>query len=135
MAEQQNVQVVQQIYQAFGRGDVPAILAATDEDGVMYHPGPAGVLPWARPYRGHQEWGEFFKTLGETVDVEAFEPKEFLAQGDAVVALGSYRMKAKRTGGSFGSEWAMVWRFRDGKVTEVRVYEDTAAMVTALRGN
>lgn len=133
MAEQQNVAAVQQIYQAFGRGDIPAILNATAEGAVMHHSGPADVLPWARSYRGATEWSEFFKTLGETVDVEAFEPREFIAQGDAVIALGYYRMKAKRTGSSFESEWAMAWRFLDGKATEVRVYEDTAPMADALR--
>lgn len=133
MAEPDNVRCVEEIYGAFARGDVPAVLDQLDDDVDWYDPGPAEVSHAGR-YRGREDVGRFFSLLGETLDFEAFEPREFLADGDRVVVLGSMRATVKRTGRSFENEWAMVWRFERGKVARWQVYEDTARELEAHTG-
>jgi hypothetical protein len=44
--------------------------------------------------------------LAEKQEAEQFEPGEFVAQGDKVVALGHYRWRIKSTGHSYPSDWA-----------------------------
>lgn len=134
MSEQKNTHLIQQLYAAFGRGDVPVILAAFADQFEFHHHGPPEVLPWARSRHTKDEVAEFFKVLGETLDVLAFEPRAYVAQGDKVVALGYFRARAKATGREFDEHWAMEWTLRDGKVVGYRAYDDTAAMVEALRG-
>ena len=92
-------------------------------------------MPWGgRTHVGRDGWAEFFGDLGATLEPEAFEPEEYLAQGDRVVALGNYRFRAKATGKSFSCQWAMAWRFRDGKPVDCRVFEDTDTQAKAVRG-
>ena len=130
MPEQENVQMVQELYAAFGRGDVPAILDQMADEVVLYDPGPPEV-PHAGRYQGPEEVGLFFARVAETLEIEAFAPTEFLAQADRVVVLGSLRARVRNTGRSYDNEWAMVWTLRDGKVTAWQLYEDTARELAA----
>jgi hypothetical protein len=130
MTEGENVQRIQELYAAFGRGDVPAILDQLTDDTVWYDPGPPEV-PHAGRYRGREEVGHFFARVAETVELEEFTPTEFVAQGDRVVVLGSLRGQARETGRSYDNEWAMVWTLRDGKVAGMQIYEDTARELAA----
>ena len=130
MTEQENVQRIHELYAAFGRGDVPAILDQLTDDVVWYDPGPPEV-PHAGRYRGREEVGRFFARIAETVEIEEFAPTEFFAQADRVVVLGSLRGRVKETGRSYDNEWAMVWTLRDGKVAGWQIYEDTARELAA----
>ena len=56
---------------------------------------------------------------------DRFEPREFIAQGDRVVVLGYYSGKGRTTGRSFGTNWAMVFTVKEGKVTGFHEYFDT----------
>lgn len=133
MSTQDNVKAVQDIYAAFGKQDIPFILNALAED-VEWHEPPAGEAPFQGTYHGRDGVGRFFMGLAEAVDVQAFEPREFYADGDTVVALGYYRFHAKKTGKTYDTGWAMVWRFRSGKVTKFEIYKDSAAEAVALHG-
>src|SRR6185436_16648723 len=106
--EERNTQVVKDAYAAFGRGDVEAILASV-ADNVDWHGviGGEGVLPNAGRRHGRAAVREFFAQVNEAYGVEQFEPREFVAQGDNVVALGHYRAKTKPSGASADSDWAM----------------------------
>ena len=76
---------------------------------------------------------EFFRILDETTHFETFEPREYIAQGEKVVALGTYSGIAKPTGRRFGMDWAMVWTIRGGKVVKFHEYTDTLAGANAFR--
>lgn len=135
MSEQDNVRVIQDIYAAFGRGDIDAILDALSNDSQLHHSGLPGAVPWAsRTHSGRDGWAEFFEELGSTMQAEAFEPSEYFAQGDRVVALGNYRFRATGTGRTFESPWAMAWTVRDGKAADCRVYDDTQTQADAIGG-
>jgi hypothetical protein len=117
--------MIRSVYEAFGRGDVPAILGMLADDVDWYDPGPPEVTHAGR-YRGRDDVGRFFSKVGESLDIEAFQQTEFIAKGDRVIVLGSIRAKVKRTGLVYDSEFAMSWTLRDGRVTKWQVYEDTA---------
>ena len=132
MSEQDNVRTVQEIYAAFGRGDIPAILNVVSPDVQWVNAGPAEI-PYAKQRRGLAEVEDFFQTLYATVEPEEFEPKEYFAQGDRVLVLGRWSGRSKATGRHFDSPWAMAWTLQDGKVTSFHSYEDTAAVAAAFR--
>ncbi len=91
MQEAQNTKIVQDAYDAFGRGDVQTLLGYFDE-AILWKPvhGAARHVPTAGERRGKAAVGEFFKIVSEQVNFLRFEPKEFVAQGDKVVAIGHY---------------------------------------------
>jgi uncharacterized protein len=95
---------------------------------------PAGpsVIPYADTRHGHEGVAEFFSLVGKTLEMEQFEPREFVAQGEPVVVLGYERSVVKSTGRTFEQEWTHVYTLRDGKIARGRVIDDTAAQVVAL---
>jgi ketosteroid isomerase-like protein len=133
MSEAQNTQVVKDAYAAFQRGDINTILGLLDEEIVWQAvKGTEGVVPTAGVRHGRAGVAEFFKQLGEAVAFDAFEPREFVAQGDTVVAIGYYRGKAKPTGRPMSSDWVMVFNFRGAKIARFREFTDSAAIVRAF---
>ena len=135
MAEAANTQLIKEAYAAFQRGDIAAILNSCDDNvewqGVI---GTEGVLPQSGLRRGKAQVGEFFKQVADTTDFKSFEPKEFIAQGDKVVVLGSYAANMKPSGQRYASDWVMVFTVRNGKVTGFREFSDSAQLVRAYKG-
>jgi len=133
MSEAQNTKVVQDAYAAFGRGDIPTLLGCMTDD-VQWQPviGTARHVPFSGARTGKAAVAEFFKQVSETEDFEQFEPREFVAQRDMVVAIGHYRARANATGRTFDSAFAMVFTLRDGKVAAFREFTDSAAINAAF---
>jgi ketosteroid isomerase-like protein len=121
-----NGDIVKGLYEALGKGDVPAVLSAFDAriewneaDGFLYADG--------NPYVGPQAIAE--GVLQRAVaDVEQFAilPESFIDAGDAVVAEGRYSGTIKATGTPVDAQFAHVWHLRDGKVIRFQQYTDTA---------
>ena len=84
-----------------------------------------------RPLSWPRRVVRFFSRVGESLAIEAFQPTEFIVQGDRVIVLGSLRAKVKQTGLVYDNEWAMSWTLRDGRITKWQVYEDTARELAA----
>ncbi len=135
MSEARNTQMVKDAYAAFLRGDAQTILDMLDDhvewQGVI---GGEGVLPNAGRRKGKAQVAEFFGQVAEAYDFERFDPKEFVAQGDTVVAVGDYRAVTKPANRIVNSEWAMVFTFRDGKIASFREFTDSAQLVKAYAG-
>jgi ketosteroid isomerase-like protein len=131
MSEQDNVEVVQTVYRKFGEGDISGIMDFIAEDVVVELYGPA-VIPFAGTFNGRDGIAKFFQLVGENLEVEMFEPLEFIVQGDTVVALGHERVKARSTGKGWETQWAMIWTVDAGKVVCLREYHNTADMVAAF---
>ena len=87
MSEQENTRLVQQVYENFKRGDIKALLNLLSHNIEWQLPEIENV-PFAGTRRGQEQMGEFFASLVETQEVQHFQPREFNAQGDKVVALG-----------------------------------------------
>jgi ketosteroid isomerase-like protein len=132
MSEQQNIAIVQRGYDAFGRGDIEALMALFDRDIQWDTPGPT-ELPTAGSRRGLEQVRGFFQTLNETFEIQRFEPKTFLGQGDIVVVLGDDTARVRATGKVIVSPWVHAFTLRDGKVTRFQEYLDTAPVVAELQ--
>ena len=91
-----NKEIVEHAYASFATGDVPAALGVMADD---IHWTEADGFPLAGTYVGPQAVLEgVFMRLGEIGDDFAVVPERFVADGDTVVALGSYRWKRKSSG-------------------------------------
>jgi ketosteroid isomerase-like protein len=133
MSEAENTRVVQDAYAAFGRGDITTLLGYMTDD-VHWRPviGTAKHVPFSGERTGKAGVAEFFKQVAESEDFQQFEPREFIAQGDTVVALGHYRAVAKATGAMFDCDFAMVFAIRDGRIAAFREFTDSAAVNAAF---
>jgi ketosteroid isomerase-like protein len=131
--EEENVSIVKQLYDAFGRSDISSVLYIFADDAVAHGPAPAGVLPWGGIHHGRQGVAELLKALGESLEDEQFELHEFIAQRNKVVVPGYAKGHAKPTGRPYEIKFVHIWSVRNGKISELHVYNDTAALVEALR--
>jgi ketosteroid isomerase-like protein len=131
MSAQENKRVVQSVFEAFGRGDIPGVLSVLADDVLWTMPGPPEV-PYYGERRGHEGVTDFFVRLGTHVEFESFEPREFIAEGERVVVLGFERGRVRSTGKIFDNDWALVFTVRDGKVSHFRSYENTGAVADAF---
>ena len=130
MSEQDNVAVVRRAYESFKGGDIRSILDSLTDEVNWRLPEIEGV-PFSGGRQGRESVGGFFTQLADSQDVISFEPREFVAQGDKVVALGTYRWRVKRTGREYGGDWAHVFTVRDGRIASFHEYMDSAAAAAA----
>ena len=126
------VRIVQEVYAAFGRGDIPAIVARMSDDIAWKSAGAEG-LPIRVDTRGKAAATKWFADLGALDDVKAFEPREYIDGGEHVTALGVYRAADRKTGKIYETEWAHVFTVRGGKVTRWNGFLDTEAQAKVRR--
>ena len=138
MSVQTNTATVRQVYENFEalgrarakRPDLKPLLSLYSAD-VEWHVPEMENVPFAGPRRGIAGVRDFFAAITESLEVLQFEPREYIAQGDKVVALGRYSWRVKATGREFSSDFAHVCTIRDGKIVRFHEYMDTAAEVRA----
>lgn len=130
MSEQDNLDIVMGIYEAFGRGDLPAVLNRVDPQAELQFEGPSAV-PWTGNYHGREGWTKFFQTLGRNVDEITLTMEPFAAQGDRVVVAGRYQARVKATGQRIDSPLVHLWTLRNGMVARCLELTDTAAEAAA----
>ena len=132
--EDTNVELIKQVYAAFKRADIKALLALFAEDFDFQHPMPQTIWPFAGIRKGHQAFIEFIQGSSSVIEREHFEGGQYIAQGDWVVVLLSERMRAKSTAVAFDNPHVHVFKIVDGKIAKLMIFEDTAPIIAALQG-
>jgi hypothetical protein len=130
MSVQENVQIVKDGFAAFGRGDIQGMLALFAEDSEWITPGEG--FPWVGTYRGRAAVADFLQKVPEIMELSFWEPREFVAKADRVLVVGFESGRIKATNRAFEGHWVMAFTVRNGKVTNVREYNDTLAVAQAL---
>jgi uncharacterized protein len=131
-----NTETIRAIYEAFGRGDVPAILAvlANDVDwnnDRVY----SRECPWNGNFQGKAKVPNFFQAVGENLELSVFDPHTFVASGDHVMVMLRVEGSVKKNGQPFVNDAVHAWTFNDrGQVSAYRHYNDTAMELAAWRG-
>ena len=123
---------VQELYAAFGRGDLGGILAKLSDDVVWESEGPATISS-SGVRHGKAEAQGFFEGLNNDFTDHQLTITDYVASGDTVMTLGRYAAAAKSTGRKVDTPIAHYWKFRDGKVIRYVGFSDTAAALEALQ--
>ena len=92
---------------------------------------PKDVIPLVGQREGARLVVQILAKLSEMQDAEQFDIREFVAQGDTVIALGHYRWRIKSSGQFFESDWARAFGIRNGKISSFQEYVDTYAWAAA----
>jgi ketosteroid isomerase-like protein len=134
MSANDNVKVIHSVYEAFGRGDVAAILdVLTDDVDWASEAADAKGAPWYGVRRGHVGVAAFFEGFGSTMEVEEFTPEVFAATDSEVLTIVHLRARVRASGQSISMDLHHRFTFRDGKIAYYRGTEDTQQTVAALR--
>jgi uncharacterized protein len=124
--------VIQGIYEAFGRGDVPAILAALDENIDWRVP---ENLPHGSDYRGRDGVGRFFQGIGENWDGIAVDIEDILSGDERAVVLARIHGKLRATGEDTGYTGAHAWTVHDGTPIRFAEYVDAPLTLPAAHAS
>jgi ketosteroid isomerase-like protein len=132
-----NIETIKQIYEAFGRGDIPAILEKLAED-VRWEEWSTGNsaqerdVPYMRPRRGREAVGGFFQDVQDDFELNSFSPLAFLEGDDRVAVLIEVDLTVKSTGKRLQDQEIHLWEFApDGKAVSHRHFLDTAKAIEA----
>jgi ketosteroid isomerase-like protein len=93
-----NLESVQAVYEAFGRGDVPAILEVLSDDVEWDEDAPAYGIPIYEPGAGKEHVKRFFNAVQEGLEFLRFEPTNFLSGGNQVAVPVNIEAKVKSNG-------------------------------------
>lgn len=129
-----NIDLVKGTYAAFGKGDIKRIINALTPGVDWQSYGNPMHFPTLGPHTGPSQVQSFFQKVGDTLEFSEFDPREFYASGDVVIALGHFTAKVKDTGRTASAHWAHVFTFKNGQVVKFREYTDTAAFAEAYTG-
>lgn len=120
-----NAELIQNLYEAFGKGDVPTVLGAFAPH-IQWREAEGFYLAEGNPYVGPQAVAEgVFQRIVSDLDDFTVVPQNTIDGGDTVVVEGRYRGKVKSTGKAVDAQFAHVWGFEDGKVVRFQQYTDT----------
>lgn len=128
-----NTTTTMTIYEAFGRGDVPAILEHLADD-VEWERSPRDTgLPYLQPRRGRDQVVGFFTDLMANLELTHFEPLAFCDGGDTVAVPVAHAGRIVGGGDIPMTDEVHVWRFGpDGKVTGFQHVLDYAVHEQAM---
>ncbi|HEV2769014.1 MAG TPA: nuclear transport factor 2 family protein [Solirubrobacteraceae bacterium] len=125
-----NVETVEKIYAAFGRGDLRTVLDAFDPEIAWIAP---PTLPWSRgEYRTPAEVREYFASFGAALEAPHFSFDELIEAGDRVVAIGHENARARPTDRHFSMRVAHIWTIREGRAVRMEGIPDSATVVEAF---
>lgn len=122
-----DTQLVRNLYAAFARRDLPALLDVFHPDIEWVEPAGSGRFAGTR-VGNVTTLGEVLMRLPEDAREFQPEPDEFLDAGDNVVVLGHHRGVMASTDEPFEIPFAHVWTMRDGLAVRFRSYVDTAML-------
>jgi hypothetical protein len=124
--------VVQRLYECFGAGDVPGLMALLGDDLRWQFHGDSRA-----PYTGHVDKAGLPAWLGQVAEadaIERFEPREMLAGGDIVTVLGWERSTMRPGNGGVECDWIHVFEVRGGLVRRFVGMLDTERAARARTG-
>lgn len=126
-------ETVRGMFAALSAGDAAGFLAPMADDVVFTL---IGTTAFSGTRHGKQAIIEgVLAPLGAKLDGGIrMTVDRLIAEGDTVVSLSRGEAKT-RDGRDYNNTYAHVWRFRDGRIVEVREYLDTELVTAALGGN
>ena len=110
-------------YEAFGKGDIAAIIAMQAPDTLWeIHSSPAS--PLNGEHKGHDGVGAFFQTVGTALEFAKFDMAPIAADGDVVIATGDQDYTVKATGKRVVGRVAHIFRYNsDGQCVHFEEWE------------
>lgn len=128
----ENSALIDRLYKAFAKGDIPAVLGAMDPN-IVWNEAEGNAYADGNPYMGPEAVlnGVFGRIMQEheyfnLVDIELHE-----MLNDKVLATLRYDAKSNN-GKSYNAQVAHFWTLKDGKVADFQQYVDTKKLSDAL---
>ena len=131
-SQNQNIETVKKLYEAFGKRDINSILSLLSPDVEWGEPenpyNPAGGTRY-----GHKGFLEWINIGHETEEILALEPRQFLSNENSVAVTGHLKCLAKPTGKIYESDFVHLIKLNEGKIILFKEFFDTYTAGEAFR--
>lgn len=131
-----NTRIVKELFALLNSNDIPAVLARLTGDIDWHSPVTNTITPpvsWAKRRRNRAEVAAFFEELSRKIRTFEMRQLTFMSRDDRVVVEGSTHGVVEATGRDYLTNWVMVITLKNGKVSKLRHYYDTADIVKAFQ--
>jgi ketosteroid isomerase-like protein len=128
-----NIKIIQTLYEAFGQGHLEAILGAQTDDIDWATDTASTAAPWYGVRHKKERVADFFAKFGSAMEIEEFTPFSFAANDTDVLTVVRCRAKSRASGKPLDMNPHHYFVFRDGKISYYRGTEDTAQTELVLR--
>lgn len=112
--------VVEDMFAAFGNGDVEGFVATVSDDTKWIYHGtqiiPKGTFEKKEGVRA------FFSNILTNTEVIAFEPQQYIVEGNMVVVLGQEHQRVKRSGRELKQKWVQIYTVEDDLITRMEEF-------------
>jgi ketosteroid isomerase-like protein len=128
--EETRTDLARLVFEAFNRRDIDAALAIVDEQVEFFAP-TAEMANEGLPYVGHEGMRKYYDDVAKFWLELEVTPSEIREVADAVLVLG--RVYGRAEGGYIQdspAQWVM--RFRDGRVSLIRVFTNRSAALAEV---
>jgi len=130
--EEENIQIVQKLYEAFGKRDINAIIEMLSNEVEWGEPSnpfnPAGGTRY-----GHEGFLEWLNIGRQAEDILILEPRKMLTDNDSVAVIGYMKCLAIPTGKIYESDFVHFIIIKDKKIVKFQEFFDTYLAGKAFR--
>jgi len=125
------LQTVQDVYTAFGSGDLQTLLGLMDDNVTWTTHSPRAAVPWAGRYHGVEGVKDFFSRVLTTSEIVEFAVDWMAGDGEHVAVRGHERVRAREGGKGYETAWAHLWTVRGGRVVSLEEFHDGLSVASA----
>ncbi|QCX38456.1 ketosteroid isomerase [Aureibaculum algae] len=132
MKENQSMQIIDNLYKAFEKGDIPTIMGSMSPK-IEWNEAESNSMASGNPYIGPDAIiNGVFARLGaeheyfKLADIELHE-----MSNNKVLATLRYDAKNKKTGKDYNAQAAHLWALKNGKIISFQQYVDTKKLAEA----
>ncbi|KPL77273.1 hypothetical protein ADN00_09045 [Ornatilinea apprima] len=130
--QEENINIVKSLYEAFGKRDINRILAMLHPDVEWGEPSnpfnPAGGT-----HHGHAGFLEWANIGRQSEEILVLQPIKMLTDHDSVAVVGTMKCLALPTGKTYESDFVHLVTIEAGKVTKFQEFFDTYLAGEAFR--
>jgi ketosteroid isomerase-like protein len=118
--------LIEQAYAARDGGDAAGVVAAFRDDGVFELAGNKSALALAGSVEGHPNLQQAMTGFVSTFEFSGRKILSFVADGERAAVHSRLTVKYKPTSSSFTTDVLDLFTFKDGKISELIEFADTA---------
>ena len=122
--------IIERFFRLLSSQGVDSALDLVTTDTVFEAQGPASI-PIYGVYKGHDGVRQFVSILQEEFDTEKFEVRKSIENSEVAFAFGYMQHRVIKTDQVFCSEFALYCEIRNNQISAYKMFEDTAALVSA----
>ena len=128
-----NVELIANLYAAYGRGDLDGFVADLADDVDWAAEAQSTSVPWYGHYHGRSEVPGFIQAIAANDDVTEFTVVGMTSNDTDVIATIHWTYTVNTTGKTAAMFMQHWWRIDNGKIVWFRGSEDTEQSAAAFR--